>query len=94
MTGYLQRWLADPDGGGRFTSQRDRITTHRQDCDSLTHAWLPRKGGVSCISDSATCQGCGIDFFWEGLYAPERDCAYTNHFYCKCCLTEECDCTE
>lgn len=91
---YLASWLEDPDGGGIFPRQRDLIRAHEPQCDSLTYLYLPRKGGVSCITDSMTCNGCGIEFFWEGLYAPEKDCKFTNHYFCKCCLTEECDCTE
>ena len=92
LSAYVVRWLDDPDGGGTFTRQRDLIRAHPPECSSLAHPWLPRKGGVSCITDTISCQGCGTDFFWEGMHAPERDCPYSDHFYCQCCLTEECEC--
>jgi len=94
VIGYLQRWLEDPDGGRRFEPQRDKILAHGLDCPGLAHVWVPRKGGVTCLSDVVDCDGCGVTFFWEAMYAPEKECAFTDHSYCACCLTEECDCTE
>jgi hypothetical protein len=87
LSGYLARWLDDPDGGGYFAGTRNQIRDHDQGCTSLTHAWLPRRGGYSCLSDSMTCDGCGVAFFWEGLDVAFEDCPQSNHWLCACCLT-------
>jgi hypothetical protein len=92
---YVLAWLDNPDGGGRFTNQRDAIRSHNQTCPGLNHAWLPHKGGVSCPGDFMSCSGCDIEFFWEGLIAAFDDCPESNHWYCACCLakTTTCGCT-
>lgn len=92
---YLQQWLDSPDGGGMFTAQRDQILAHGLDCPGLSDVWMPRRGGHSCPSDLIECDGCGITFFWEGIRVVDEDsCLYSNHFYCACCATTECGCTE
>jgi hypothetical protein len=93
---YVSRWLDNPDGGGRFTGQRDLIRAHDQTCPALKYAWLPRKGGVSCLSDFMGCDGCDISFFWDGLHMAFEDCPESNHWYCPCCLAkaEKCPCQE
>ncbi|MFJ2630888.1 hypothetical protein ACIO6U_02840 [Streptomyces sp. NPDC087422] len=42
-----------------------------------------------------SCDGCGIDFFWEGLRKAFEDCPESWHWYCACCLTKatNCPCT-
>jgi hypothetical protein len=85
---YVRAWLGNPDGGGRFTGQRDKIRAHDPTCPGLAHAWLPRKGGVSCPTDSMPCQGCGIEIYWDGLRTAFEDCPESNHWYCPCCLAK------
>jgi hypothetical protein len=92
ITPYVLRWLDDPDGGGVFTSQRDAIRAHDQTCPSLAHPWLPRRKGVSCLSDMMECQECGVTFFWEGLRVAFEDCRWSNHWYCVCCLAKVTGC--
>lgn len=94
ITDYVLRWLDNPDGGGVSTGQRDAIRAHDQMCPSLAHAWLPRRGGVSCPSDLMECQSCEITFFWEGLRVAFEDCPWSNHWYCVCCRdrTNSCGC--
>lgn len=91
----MHRWLTDPDGGGRFTRQRDAILAHDPACSGLKDVWLPRKGGVSCPSDLTDCHGgCGVTFFNEGTVIAFEDCPESWHYYCACCLarTEQCPC--
>lgn len=95
MSDYLGRWLEDPDGGGRFVRQRDAILAHGLECPGLKHAWLPRKGGVTCLTDIADCHGCGVTLFWEGVAEYETEaCEFSEHAYCACCVTKDCGCTE
>lgn len=89
---YIERWLTDPDGGGVFTSQRDLIKKHRQDCPSLCHAWLPRRKGVSRPGDMMECELCGITFFREGLTALYDDCPESFWWFCRCCATRTTAC--
>lgn len=92
----LRRWLTHPDGGGYFTRQRDAIHAPDPTCPALKHAWLPRKGGVSCPGDLVVCDGgCGVTFFWEGMWAAFDDCPESDHYYCACCLSkaDHCPCT-
>lgn len=92
MTPYLVQWLADPDGGGRFSRQRDLIAGHPASCTSLIQAWLPRRDGVSCPSDLMECDNCGITFFWEGLRTVFEDCPESHHWLCECCAPATCSC--
>lgn len=95
MRPSLAYWLDSHDGGSIFTTARDLIRAHPEDCPSLDHAWLPRKGGFSCITDSYPCDGCGVTFFWEGLNVVHEACPYTNHWVCTCCIPVfACGCTE
>lgn len=97
ITAYMQQWLDNPDGGGRFPVQRDAIRAHDQTCTSLNSAWLPRAGGHSCLSDLTECDGdCGITFFNEGLVPGFEDCPDVWHWYCRCCLAKAttCSCTD
>lgn len=82
---YLASWLGNPDGGGVFTGQRDLILKHDQGCESLRHAWLPRRKGVSCPSDLMECETCNITFFWEGLVGLFDDCPESFWYFCRCC---------
>lgn len=84
-TSYLDRWLADPDGGGCFTPQRDRILAHDRNCASLWYAWLPRRKGVSCPSDFTECETCEVSFFWEGITGLFDDCPESFWYFCRCC---------
>lgn len=92
LSNYGRSWLTDPDGGGRFTGQRDAVLAHDQTCPSLADIWVPRKGGVSCPSDLMECETCRITFFWEGLRVAFEDCPYSNHWYCVCCLAKATAC--
>jgi hypothetical protein len=91
---YLLQWMDHPGGGRYFPNLREQIRSHGDECASLVYAWLPRKGGYSCLSDSMTCDGCDIAFFWEGLYQAFENCPKSNHYYCACCLasTKVCSC--
>lgn len=94
---YVLTWLDNPDGGGTYIGQRDKIRAHDQTCPGLAHAWLPSKGGATCLGDLAPeCDGgCGITFFWEGVVSEFEDCPESNHWYCPCCLAKvtACGCT-
>ncbi len=79
----VQMWLNDPRGGKVFTDQRARILTHSPICNSLDHVWTPRTGGIVCLSDLASCDGCNIIFFNEGLAMHEI--ADGIHYLCACC---------
>jgi len=92
MKGYLQRWLDDPEGGGCFARQSRLIREHNPDCPSLDHAWMPRRGGYSCLTDSMECEVCGITFFWDGLLTIHEDCPYSHHWVCRCCTLATCRC--
>lgn len=82
---YLDQWLANPDGAGTFTRQRDLVLAHDRACPSLREAWMPRRKGVSCPSDLMECHACGITFFREGLTEPFSECMDANWFFCDCC---------
>lgn len=88
---YLARWLVDPDGGGCFTRERDLIIAHPP-CESLRHAWLPRRKGVSCPSDMMECESCEITFFWEGLTGLFDDCPDSFWYFCRCCAEKATRC--
>lgn len=91
---YALAWLDDPDGGGRFTHQRDGIRGHDWRCQSLQNVWLPRKTGVTCISDLFTCDVCELEFFREGIGKyDDESCRYSRHFYCFCCAAKNPQCT-
>jgi hypothetical protein len=90
---YVTSWIDNPDGGGRFTSQRDAIRAHNPACASLAHVWLPRRGGVSCPSDLSDCDGgCGVTFYNEAFTIAFEDCPESEHWYCACCLTKATTC--
>jgi hypothetical protein len=52
---------------GAWDSVKDAIRNHDQTCRSLKDIWLARTGGVSCPSDLARCDDCGVMFYNEGL---------------------------
>jgi hypothetical protein len=82
---YLNRWIADPDGGGAFTGQRDLILAHDPACPSLEHAWMPRRRGVTALGDIMGCDTCDITFFWEGVVGLFDDCPDSFWYFCRCC---------
>lgn len=82
---WTRKWIADPDGGGRFSRQRDLIIDHDDSCGSLDHVWLPRKAGVTCLTDITECDTCDIAFFWEGIVDLFDDCPDSAYFFCRCC---------
>jgi hypothetical protein len=87
IEGYIQKWIDNPDGGGRFLKQRDAIVKHDPECASLEHAWLPRKGGVACPSDLSYCDAeCGVTFFNEGVYVQIESCE--GCWFCVCCAKD------
>ncbi|MER6488772.1 hypothetical protein ABT264_35150 [Streptomyces virginiae] len=92
LLAYITRWLDDPDGGGSWTDIRDEIRDHDQTCDSLNHAWLPRRGGVSCLSDWMSCDRCGVTFGWDGLNTVFEDCPESRHWLCNCCTAKATTC--
>lgn len=80
MTHFFQWWLDDEKGGKHewWKEIKDKLLVHDSTCQSLIHAWLPRKGGVSCPSDLFWCEGCFVSFFNEGSFGcPE--------WLCECC---------
>jgi hypothetical protein len=82
-------WAADPDGGGRFTGDRDAVLAHDPECRSLAEIWKPRKGGQTCFSDIHECNGdCETTFYVEGLASAFPDCPKSWHYYCACCLAK------
>lgn len=83
---YTLKWAADPDGGGRFTHQRDLIPNHPDlDCASLKEAWHPKKTGVTCPSDLSTCNKCELEIYNEGVLIVFDECEYSWHYLCHCC---------
>lgn len=92
-----QAWINNPNGGSVFVEQREAIKDHDPKCHSLQHAWHPRIGGVTCVSDLAPdCDGgCGLMFFWEGAVEKFEDCENSGHWYCGCCAAKatHCPCT-
>jgi hypothetical protein len=83
---YTVKWAADPDGGGRFTRQRDLILNHPDlSCGSLTWAWHPKKTGVTCPSDLSTCDRCDLEIYNEGVRIVFDDCEESWHYLCYCC---------
>ena len=77
-------WVSDPLGGGVFTRQRDLILAHPPSCPSLLHAWQPRKGGVTCVSDLMDCHSCSVTFFWDGITTLFEDCPDSWWYFCRC----------
>lgn len=88
---HLTRWLTHPEGGGRFTGQRDLILAHPS-CESLLHVWLPRKGGATALSDIMGCDSCDITLFWEGLVSLFGDCPDSYWYFCRCCALKVSSC--
>lgn len=86
LTVHGQLWLKDPHGGGTFTDQRDAVLAHDPACISLSSIWTPRKGSASSPSDLMECEVCKITFLWSGLREAFRDCQFSFHYYCACCL--------
>lgn len=89
---YLETWTKNPDGGGMFTGQRDLILAHDQECPSLRYAWLPRRGGVTCLSDFMGCESCDISFCWEGITGLFDDCPDSFWYFCHCCAAKVTQC--
>lgn len=79
---YWKEWAKDPMGGagGWRVRIKYELLGHDQECRSLSEAWLPREGGVSCPSDLFNCYGCQVMFFNEGCYG-DND----GGWYCDCC---------
>ena len=96
QTRAIQRahaWAADPDGGGRFTGDRDAVLAHDPECRSLAEIWKPRKGGRTCLGDTHECSGgCETTFYVEGLTSAFPDCPKSWHYYCACCLAKATAC--
>lgn len=92
LTEYVRHWIADPDGGGMFTGQRNLIQAHDTQCPSLKDAWLPRRKGVTALGDTMGCDVCDITFFWEGLVALFDDCPDSHWYFCRCCAEKVADC--
>lgn len=93
LTPTVQRWTENPDGGGRFTGQRDAVRAHDQTCASLAEIWTPRKGGVTCLTDIQDCDGdCNTTFFVEGVLSAFEDCPNVWHYFCACCLAKATAC--
>lgn len=60
----LRRYFDHP---GAWDDVKQAILDHDPSCSSLPNIWLPRSGGVSCPSDLARCDDCGVMFYNEGL---------------------------
>lgn len=91
----VHRWLDDPEGGGRFSHQRDGIRVHDSTCWGLEYAWLPRKGGYSDSGGIYDCDGgCNVMFHIEGVRLCFEECEEDMHYYCACCRAKmsECPC--
>lgn len=92
------------DRPGLFDRVKRDILAHDQTCASLPDLWLARAGGVSCPSDMADCDDCGVTFYNEGLmgqYPPgwkmgdpvlqtldEEDGLEYDATLCECCGRE------
>lgn len=82
----FQTWANDPEGGasGWRIKIKYELLGHDPECRSLSEAWLPREGGVSCPSDLFDCSDCGVMFFNEGCYGGVEDDEGW-YMYCDCC---------
>jgi hypothetical protein len=79
----IERWAADPDGGGTYLDRRDQLLAHDPACTSLNRAWLPRRSGTVCPDDLDLCDDCRVIFFADGIRMYEQD----GHdlLLCQCC---------
>jgi hypothetical protein len=71
-----------------FDSTRKAWDEHDKTCASLSHLWLGRKGGVSCLSDLTDCAVCGATFYNEGVTDinwKSSDPAAEPDYRCECC---------
>lgn len=88
LSTYVQAWMEDPDGGGEaFKNVRVQIEEHDPHCTSLSHCWLPRRGGVSDPWSLVDCEDCGLTMHAEGahLYEQSLHGKRTDVALCHCC---------
>lgn len=83
---HFDAWAAHPDGGENYSFVRDSIIGHDPECDSIGYAWLPKRGGRTCLSDIRDCAYCDLTFSVDGLVTV--GCSDGWHWACKCCKTK------
>jgi hypothetical protein len=69
---------------------RANYDAHDKTCVSMRYFWLGSRGGVSCFSDLADCDGCGHTFLNEGVAWVNWEVADTDEDevrLCACCAT-------